>query len=71
MFSFRRECTGENGVSYSAGDTWLDPEDPCYTYECLAGGTVNRARKECHVSRRPKDNCVIEHKDCCPTWVCG
>ncbi|XP_050723635.1 kielin/chordin-like protein [Eriocheir sinensis] len=66
------ECTGENGVSYSAGDTWADPADPCYTMQCLAGGAVNRVRKQCPVARRPsKDNCVLTHQDCCPTWVCG
>lgn len=66
------ECEDKNGITYAAGDTWKDPEDPCFTYYCLPGGSIQRTRKICpHLYRRSRDNCVLQQEDCCPKWICG
>ncbi|KAK8399709.1 hypothetical protein O3P69_003609 [Scylla paramamosain] len=66
------ECKDKNGTTYSAGDSWEDPDDACYTFHCQVGGTVQRRRKACREIRRPfRNDCVLQHENCCPTWICG
>ncbi|GAB6018789.1 hypothetical protein CHUAL_000453 [Chamberlinius hualienensis] len=61
-----RTCKGcvYNGTSYDSGKKWVNPEDPCEMFHCLAG-VVTVSRQQCYSTcKHPKPPLPGQ---CCPS----